>query len=171
MTTPTLIAASPPAFALDLEARMALLNVEMDARLAEAAVAFEVNTAHIPGADPVPAIAETVPLTPTLTPAACPYSTPIAATLWRARLRIETDGWLQGARRDEAGARCLDGAVRYEASSRNEAVDALVILLEAIRSDFPDADTVASWNDAQTSPAPVLLSLGRAADLADSRSI
>lgn len=164
MTTPTLIAASPPA--LDLDARMALLNVEMDARLDRANVAFEVNTAHIPSADPVPAITETVPLTPTLTPT-CPYSTPIAATLWRARLRIETDGWLQGARRDEAGARCLDGAVRYEASSRNEAVDALVILLEAIRRDFPDADTVPSWNDAQTSPAPVLLQLGRAAELAN----
>jgi hypothetical protein len=169
MTTPTLIAASPPA--LDLDARMALLSVEMDARLAEAAVAFEVNTAHIPGADPVPDLAETIPLTPTLTPAACPYNTPIAATLWRARVRIETDGWLQGARRDEAGARCPDGAIRYEAGSRNEAIDALVILLEAIRRDFTDAETVASWNDTQTSPAPVLLYLGKAAELAHNHSI
>jgi len=171
MTTTTLIAASPPAPPLDMETRLVLLNVEMDARLVEAAVAFEVNTAHIPGADPVTDLAETIPLTPTLTPAACPYNTPIAATLWRARVRIETDGWLRGARRDEAGARCLDGAVRYEAGSRNEAVDALVLLLEAIRSDFPNADTVPSWNDAQTSPAPVLLYLGKAARLADDRAI
>lgn len=171
MSTPTLIAASPPAPALDLDARLALLSVEMDARLSEAAVAFEVNTAHTPGADPVPAITETIPLTPTLAPAACPYSTPIAATLWRARARIETDGWLQGARRDEAGARCADGAVRYEAASQYEAIDALVLLLEAIRHDFPDAETVPSWNDAQTSPAPVLLQLGRAAELAHNRSI
>jgi hypothetical protein len=169
MTTHTLLAASPPE--LDLDARMTLLNVEMDARLNRAAVAFEVNTAHIPGADPVPASTTTVPLTPTLAPAACPYNTPIAATLWRARGRIETDGWLQGARRDEAGARCPDGAIRYEAASSYEAVDALVVLLEAIRRDFPDTDTVPSWNDAQTSPAPVLLQLGRAAELAHTRGI
>lgn len=171
MTTPTLTAASPPAPALDLDARMALLSVEMDARLDQAAIAFEVNTAHIPAADPVPDLAETIPLTPTLAPAACPYNTPIAATLWRARQRIETDGWLQGARRDVQGARCPDGAIRYEAASQYEAIDALVILLEAIRRDFTDAETVASWNDTQTSPAPVLLYLGRAAELAHNHSI
>lgn len=170
MSTPTLITASPPA-PLDLDARLALRLADMTARLNEAAVAFEVNTAHIAGADPVPETTETVPLTPTLTPTACPYSTPIAATLWRARARIEADGWLQGARRDEAGARCLDGAIRYEASSRYEAVDALVLLLEAIRRDFPSADSVPSWNDAQTSPAPVLLAIGRAAELARTRGI
>ena len=102
MTTPTLIAASPhPAPELDLDARLALLNVEMDGRLNEAAVAFEVNSAHIAGADPIPEITEVVPLTPTLAPAACPYNTPVAATLWRARIRIETDGWSTEAAVDE----------------------------------------------------------------------
>ena len=171
MSTPTLIAASPPPPPHHQHPPRARHNLEIEPPHNQAPLAIEVNTPPNPGADPVPDLAETIPLTPTLAPAACPYSTPIAATLWRARARIETDGWLQGARRDEAGARCADGAVRYEAASQYEAIDALVLLLEAIRHDFPDAETVPSWNDAQTSPAPVLLQLGRAAELAHNRSI
>lgn len=171
MTTPTLTAASPPAPALDLDARLALLSVEMDARLAEAAVAFEVNTAHIASADPIPAIAEVVPLAPTLAPAACPYDTPIAATLWRARLRIETDGWSTEAAVDEQGARCPIGAIRIEAADRHTADDACILLLDVIQQHFVDAETIPSWNGEQTSPAPVLLQLGRAAELAHTRSL
>lgn len=166
----TITAAARPVAgaALDLDARLALRLADMTSRLDEAAVAFEVNTAHITGADPIPEIAPQ-PLTPTAAPNR--YTTPIAGLLRRARIRIETDGWLQGARRDEQGARCPDGAIRYEASSRYEAIDALTVLLEAIQNDFPDAETVPSWNDTQTSPAPVLLALGRAAELADNRGI
>lgn len=174
MTTTTLAPASPPQV-LDLDARLALLNVEMDARLNEAALAFAVNTAHIVGADPVPEITGVVPLTPVLAPTPSPYSTPIADLLDRARTYIETRGLLQGALRDDAdvnGARCPIGAIRIEAASnRHQADDACVLLLEAIQRDFPDAETVASWNDQQTSPAPVLLYLGQAADLAHNRSI
>ena len=171
MTTPTLIAASPrPAPELDLETRLALVGIEMDARINRAAVAYEVNTAHI-ATDPAPPATEVVPLTPTLAPAACPYSTPIAATLWRARNRIETDGWSTEAAVDEQGARCPIGAIRAEAADRRQADDACVLLLDVIQQHFADAETIPSWNAEQTSPAPVLLQLGRAADQAHTRGI
>lgn len=166
MTTPTTITASPPPVTdkpapLSFDERLALAALAVDARINSAPLDLA-EVIRIPELAPEP-------LTPTSAPAR--YSTPIAGVLHRARIRIENDGWLQGARRDEQGARCLDGAVRYEASSRNEAVDALTLLLESIQRDFPDVETVPSWNDAQTSPAPVLLALGRAAELADSRGI
>jgi hypothetical protein len=161
--------ATPP---LDLDARMVLLNIEMDARLGRAAVAFEVNTAHIEGADPVPDIGEILPLTPTPTPATCPYSTPLAALLHRARVHLETHGWLRGQLRDDqAEKRCLVGAIRIEASNPNQADDACTLLLEAIQRDFRDAKSVPSWNDAQPSPRPVLLALDRAAQLAHNRNL
>ncbi|MGW7726235.1 DUF6197 family protein [Streptomyces canus] len=179
MTTTIHAPASPPPV-LDLDTRLALLNVEMDARLNEAALAFAINTAHIDGAhidgaDPIPDIAEAVPvvpLTPTLAPAAHPYDTPLAALLHRARVHIETHGWLQGGLREDVGTRrCPIGALRIEAVDRRDADDACILLLEAIQADFPTADTLPSWNDAQTSPAPVLLYLDRAAQLAHARGI
>ena len=173
MTTTTLPAASPtraPASArLDLEARLALVGAEMTARLDQAAVAFEVNTAHILGADPIPEI--TAPLRLTPTPAPCPYSTPIASTLHRARIRLEVDGWCRDNLYDESGAICPIRAIRLEAASRREADDACVLLLDAIQRDFPSADTIPSWNASQTSSAPVLLAFERAAELANSRNI
>ncbi|WP_406122984.1 hypothetical protein OHQ89_12480 [Streptomyces canus] len=171
MTTTIHAPASPPPV-LDLDARLALLGPEMDARLNEAALAFAINTAHIAGADPVPDIADVVPLTPTLAPAANPYDTPLAALLHRARVHIETHGWLQGGLREDHGTRrCPMGALRIEAIDRRDADDACVLLLEAIQADFPTAETIPSWNDAQTSPAPVLLYLDRAAQLAHTRSL
>lgn len=169
MTTPTLIAASPPE--LDLDARLALRLTDMTARLDQAAVAFEVNTAHIAGADSVPAITEVLPLTPTLAPAACPYNTPVAATLWRARICIETDGWSTEAAVDEQGARCPIGAIRVEAADRHTADDACILLLDVIQAAFPTAETIPSWNAEQTSPAPVLLAFDRAAQTAHTRGI
>src|SRR5213078_4600206 len=132
-------AAGPrPVPQLDLDTRLALLNVEMDARLNEAALAFAVNTAHIAGADPVPETAPVVPLTPTLTPAANPYDTPLAALLHRARVHIETHGWLQGGLREDHGTRrCPMGALRIEALDHRDADDACVLLLDAIQADFP----------------------------------
>ena len=173
MTTTIHAPTSPPPV-LDLDARLALLNVEMDARLNEAALAFAINTAHIAVADPIPDIAEpapVVPLTPTLAPAANPYDTPLAALLHRARVHIETHGWLQGGLREDHGTRrCPMGALRIEAIDRRDADDACILLLEAIQADFPTAETLPSWNDAQTSPAPVLLYLDRAAQLAHTRN-
>jgi hypothetical protein len=171
MTT-TIHAPASPRPVLDLDARLALLNVEMDARLNEAALAFAINTAHIAGAAPIPESAPAVPLTPTLAPAANPYDTPLAALLHRARVHIETRGWLQGGLREDHGTRrCPMGALRIEALDPRDADDACVLLLDAIQADFPTADTLPSWNDAQTSPAPVLLYLDRAAQLAHTRQL
>lgn len=158
-----------PVAQLDLEARLALVGAEMAARLDEAAVAFEVNTAHIPGADPIPEITAPIRLTPT--PAPCPYSTPIAGALHRARIRLEADGWCRDNLFDESGAICPIRAIRLEAASRREADDACVLLLDAIQRDFATAETIPSWNAAQTSTAPVLLYLDRAAELANARNL
>ncbi|HEY9375235.1 DUF6197 family protein [Streptomyces sp.] len=167
MTTTTLTAASPPT--LDLEARFALIDATMTLRLEQAALAFAVNTAHLPGADPIPDITAPLPLTPTAAPN--PYNTPIAGALHRARQRIEQDGWCRDAVFDEQGAICPIRAIRLEAATRHQADDACVLLLDAIQRDFADAETIPSWNAAQTSPAPVLLYLDKAAQLAHTRSI
>lgn len=162
MSTATATRLAPPV--LDLDARLALVDAAMSARLDQAAVAFEVNTAHLPGADPVPHIAETLP--PALTPAAAPspYQTPIADLLHRARIRIEADGWCRNAVFDESGAVCPIRAIRVEAAGdRRLADDACVYLLDRIQADFNWAETIPSWNAAQTSAAPALLVLDRAA--------
>lgn len=176
MTMPLAPPASPPrpADALTLDERITFTGYLMSCRLAEASIAFDVNTAHIAGADPVPAVTESVPvipLTPTLAPATHPYDTPLAALLHRARVHIETHGWLQGGLREDHGTRrCPMGALRIEAIDRRDADDACVLLLDAIQADFPTAETLPSWNDTQTSPAPVLLYLDRAAQLAHTRN-
>lgn len=172
MTAPTLIAAIPRPAQLDLDARLALVDAVMDERLNVAAVAFAVNTAHLPAADPIPDIAEIVPLTPTLAPTPSPYSTPLAALLHRARVHIETHGWLQGAlRQDDGTARCPIGAIRIQAGTRRQADDACTLLLDVIQQDHADAHTIPQWNDRQTSPAPVLSYLNRAAGVAHARGI
>jgi len=167
-TAPTTTETAAPV-ELDLDARLAMVGALMDERLALANVAFEVDTAHLPAADPIPVV--TAP--PIIQPAAapCPYSTPVAAALHRARIRLETAGWCTGRLRDEQGATCLMGAIRAEAPTGSAADDASTVLLEAIQRDFRDAETVPSWNDAQRSPRLALLYLDRAAALADSRGL
>ncbi|MGY1579163.1 DUF6197 family protein [Streptomyces sp. MN13] len=167
MAAPTRTRTAAPA-ELDLEARLALVGATMSIRLDEAAVAYEVRTAHIPSADPIPEITAPLPLTPT--PAPSSYSTPIAALLHRARMRIATVGWCQSAAFDEAGAVCPIHAIRQEAASRGQADDACVLLLESIRQQFSD-ETIPAWNARQPGSAPVLLQLDRAAALADSRGL
>lgn len=164
MTVTALDPAAAPT--LDLEARLALAGAVMDERLALAGLAVDVNSAHI-AVDPLPEI--TVPHLPQ-TAIPTPYSTPLAALLHRARTRLQTDGWTRGALAEDDGRRCLIGAIRREAASRDQADDACVLLLEAIRRDFAD-DTIPSWNDRQTTAAPALLYLGKAADLAHNRNL
>lgn len=161
-----------PAPRVDLETRLALADAAMSVRLDEAAAQFAIRTAHIDTAPPA-ALAEVVPLTPTLAPPTCPYSTRIAAVLWQAARRIETHGWHQGdLRDDQAEARCILGAIQIEArGDRGLTSSAAALLLDAIQRDFPDATTVPSWNDAQTSPAPVLLYLNRTAQHAADRGL
>ncbi|MEV8033915.1 hypothetical protein [Streptomyces sp. NPDC086182] len=170
MTTPTLTQASPPtaAPALDLDARMALRLAEMNERCALAVLAVDVNSAHITVPE-LPTVTAPLPLTPTAAP--CPYPTPVAATLHRARLRLDAGGWCTGQLRDEQGAACLIGAIRTEAPGRGAADDACVILLEAIRRDFPTAETVPSWNDNQRDPRLPARYLDRAAELAHARGL
>jgi hypothetical protein len=153
---------------LDLDARLALVGALMDERLALANIEFEVDTAHIPAADPLPEVTAPPLITPG--PVPCPYSTPLAVTLHWARIRLETSGWCTGQLRDEQGAACLIGAIRAEAPSRGQADDACAVLLEAIQRDFVDAETIPSWNDSQRGPRLVLLYLDRAAALAHSRN-
>ncbi|MFH9677431.1 hypothetical protein ACH4L5_34910 [Streptomyces sp. NPDC017405] len=166
-TTP----AAPPA-ELTLEERLTLVNAAMTARLDEAAVAYEVNTAHIP-TEPVDlADIVTVPLTPTLPPPPQPYPTPVAALLQRAHHRLLTGGWCSGALVDEDGARCMLGAIRAEArgDSRLEA-DAVSVLLDAIRRTFGDVDSVPSFNDAHGSARVPLRMVDQAAGLAEARGL
>ncbi|MGW5636450.1 DUF6197 family protein [Streptomyces sp. NPDC003832] len=164
MKTTLPAAASPPrpvdAKPLTFDERLQLAALAIDARIDTTPLDLA-DVIRIPEAAPLP-------LTPTLAPAACPYSTPIAATLWRARWRIETDGWCRTALFDDQGAICPIRAIRLEADSRHQADDACVLLLEAIERDFGD-ETIPSWNARQTSPAPVLLYLGRAAELAHAK--
>lgn len=171
-TAPTTTETPAAPVELDLDARLAWVGAEMSVRLDRAAVACEVNTAHLPGADPIPHIAETVPLP--LTPAAAPspYRTPIADLLHRARCRMVADGWCRDALFDGAGAVCPIRAIRLEArGDRRLADDACVLLLDAIRQHYRDAETIPSWNAEQTNPAPVLLAFDRAAQLADNRNL
>lgn len=167
-TAPTTSIETATPVELDLDARLALVGALMDERLAYANVAFEVDTAHLPAADPIPTVAALPIVTPA--PASCPYSTPLAAILHRARIRLETGGWCTGQLRDEQGAACLIGAIRAEAVGRDQADDACAVLLEAIQRDFADADTIPSWNDQQRGPRLALLYLDRGAALAHSRN-
>lgn len=178
MTTTLHAPASPPrpAEPLTLDERITFTNHAMSIRLAEAAVAFEVRTAHIAGADPILDVPDTVPLTPTLAPpVVSPYSTPMADLIHRAHGYIATRGLLRGALRDDAdvnGARCPIGALRIEArGNRWLADDACVLLLDVIQAEFADAETIPSWVDRQTSAAPVLACMSRAAELAHTRQL
>jgi hypothetical protein len=167
MTQTLTAAVRAEAAPLDLDARLALSLLAMDERLDQAAVAFEVNTAHLP-AGPVDFVA---PLLPALAPQLAPASTPLADCLRRACAILAERGWCRGALRDEQGAICPIGAIRAAADSRGQADDACAVLLDAIQREFTDAETVPSWNDRQHGPAAPLRLLDRAAQLAASRSI
>ncbi|OEJ22531.1 DUF6197 family protein [Streptomyces subrutilus] len=161
---------APPA-ELSLEARMAATDAAMTIRLEEAAVAYEVNTAHI---DTVPVDlgdVVTLPLTPTLQPPT-PYPTPVAALLQRAHHRLLTGGWCSGALVDEDGTRCLYGAIHIEARS-DQSLESrgLEVLMDAIRRKFGDVDSVPSFNDGFASGRTPMRMLDQAASLADARGL
>ncbi|WP_331733992.1 hypothetical protein OG345_40945 (plasmid) [Streptomyces sp. NBC_01220] len=172
-TTPTTQATTPPA-ALSLEERLAFINTAMTVRLEEAAVAYEVNTAHIPTTPIDLNDLVTLPLTPTLQPTA-PSPTSVTALLQRAHHRLLTNGWCAGTFQDEDGALCLFGAVRTE-SHRNLRLEmsAMAVLLDAISAQFGDRfESVPTFNDSfrgTDGHVPVRM-LGQAADLAGARGI
>ncbi|BBC30017.1 hypothetical protein SGFS_013110 [Streptomyces graminofaciens] len=156
MTTKTLAPSAPSATALSFDERLALAALAVDARI---------NTQPLDLADVIRNPVNTPQ------PAPCPYTTPVAATLHKARLRLETGGWCTGALRDEQGANCLIGAIRAEAPTGGAADDACRILLETIRRDFSGAESIPSWNDARNGPRQPLLYLDRAAALAHARTL
>ncbi|WP_329453178.1 hypothetical protein OG894_42020 (plasmid) [Streptomyces sp. NBC_01724] len=143
----------------------------MTVRLEEAALAYDVHTAHIP-TDPVDlADVFTVPLTPPLQPPLPnQHPTPVAVLLQRAHNRLATEGWCNGALVDAQGARCLYGAIRAEAGG-DQSLESrgLEILTDAIRRKFGDIDSVPSFNDAWGNDRPPMRMLDQAADLADTR--
>ncbi|MFF2101769.1 hypothetical protein [Streptomyces sp. NPDC058202] len=162
--------AAPP---LSLEERLALVNAAMTARLDEAAVAYEVNTAHI---DTKPVDLAAIVTGPIDTPpAAAPdlYPTPVAAVLQRAHQRLVSGGWCTNTLVDANGARCMLGAIRSEAGGdRRLESDAATVLLDAIRRQFgDDVDSVPSFNDAHGNDRVPLRMVDQAAGLADARGL
>ncbi|MCX4417827.1 hypothetical protein OOK43_31825 [[Kitasatospora] papulosa] len=154
---------------LSLEARLAAVEAAITVALDEAAVAYEVRTAHIPTTPVDLADVVTLPLTPTLQPSA-PYASPVAALLHHAQLRLLTDGWCAGSQVREDGARCLYGAIRVEAAGdRSLEARGLEVLMDAIRSQFSDADSVPTFNDRWADGRVPMRILGQAAALADNR--
>ncbi|MFH8342969.1 hypothetical protein [Streptomyces sp. AM6-12] len=175
--TATTAAPAPPK-ALSLEERLTLINTEIAVRLDEAAVAYEINTAHIPIepvdlADVVTSPIDTGPVVTGADPLPELYPTPAAALLQRAHHRLLTGGWCKDVLVDEDGARCMLGAIRIEAhgDSGLEA-SAAAVLLDAIRREFgDDVDSVPSFNDAHGSARTPIRMVDQAARLADARGL
>ncbi|MFD9235669.1 hypothetical protein ACFWB3_10355 [[Kitasatospora] papulosa] len=169
-TTQTTSPPAPPATAtavLSLEARLAAVEAAMSVALDEAAIAYEVRTAHIPTTPVDLADVVTLPLTPTLTN---PCASPVANLLQRAQQRLLADGWCTGSQVREDGARCLYGAVRVEAAGdRSLEARGLEVLMDTIRSQFSDADSVPTFNDRWADGRVPMRILGQAAALAANR--
>lgn len=166
MTIATLAPASAPEI-LDLDARLALVDAAMTVRLDQAAVAFEVNTAHLPAADPIPHITAA----PILPPPAHPYTTPVAALLHDARVLLEERGWCAGSMHGEDRQLCLYGALRTAGAGGSHVDSAMTVLLEAIRRDFPNVVSVPDWNDAHGTDRSATRYLDQAAGLAHTREL
>ncbi|GGY17724.1 hypothetical protein GCM10010358_81380 [Streptomyces minutiscleroticus] len=164
-------ATAPPP--LGLEARLALVDAAMTVRLEEAALAHEVNTAHLRTGSVEIADVVTVPLAPAAQRPPQRYTTPVAALLERACHRMETAGWCAGSLADASGAVCQLGAIRAEAGGDRElAADAARVVLEAVRRRFgDDVDSVPGFNDAWGSGRVPLRMLHEAASLADARGL
>ncbi|SEB31814.1 hypothetical protein SAMN04490357_0212 [Streptomyces misionensis] len=175
--SPTTTQAAAPPAELSLEERLTLVDAKMTVKLDEAAVKYEVNTAHIPTepvdlADIVTGPVDTEPVATGPAPLPDLHPTPVAALLQRAHHRLLTGGWCKDVLVDEDGARCMLGAIRIEArgDSGLEA-SAATVLLDTIRRKFGNVDSVPSFNDAHGSPRIPLRMVDQAARLADARGL
>lgn len=162
--------------ALDLDTRLALTDAAMTLRLETAAVAHEVNTAHIP-TEPIsttPASGNNSPA-PTA-PAGKPG--PIARVLADTIGVLDARGWAATGRtcRTTNGGLCLAGAIRVAAGSSPNDADSLLaaraasFLLDVIRQT-QQATTLPSWNDSQRNGDRPLRLLRQAAALASTLGI
>jgi hypothetical protein len=158
-----------PAPLLDLDARLAAVDAAMTVRLETALLAFDIDSAHIEKPLDLADVVRVPIAIPTVPEPE--YATPIAALLQRAKRRLETGGWCTGSAVDEAGARCMVGAIRVEAQRRGMDVSAAAVVLDAIRQQFADVQTVPQFNDAQTGAAVPIRILGEAANLAATRGV
>lgn len=143
------------AVALDLDARLAAVDAAMTVRLEEAALGWQVNTAHLP-AEPV------VEHLPVDTQPADDTS-PVAALLQRARQRILRDGWAQGATRNGTGGMCLLEAIHTEARSHRDEGEARILLRRALGG----ADPVPEMNRRLASTHQAAQVLAQAAAMAE----
>ncbi|UXY40512.1 DUF6197 family protein [Streptomyces albidocamelliae] len=163
---------APAGQPLTLEARLAAREADMTLRLEAAAIAHEVNTAHL-ALDPVDlADIIIVPDAPAPPPPAA-YTTPVAALLERAQHRMRSAGWCAGALTDDEGRVCILGAIRAEAGGdRALEADATTVVLDSIRRRFGDhVPSVPAFNDAHGSGRTPILMVGEAARLADARCL
>lgn len=150
---------------LDFAARLALRDAEMAGRCRMAVTALDVTAAEpemtVNLADVITGPVE-VPTAPVDL-----YPTPVAALLQRAHARITDGGWCSGYAVDGQGAVCLAWAIHLAARGDvGLEVAGLNHLLDQIRADFGDWDSVPSWNDAQTGSATPIRILGAAAETA-----
>ncbi|MGK5501583.1 DUF6197 family protein, partial [Streptomyces sp. URMC 125] len=145
-----------PAEPLDLDQRLVLAALAVDARL---------DTEPLNLADII-----RLPVEPPA-PQEPAYPTPVAALLQRAARRLAVGGWCRGATVDTDGARCLYGALRAEDPGGHHLDDALDVLLTALRREFgPGIETIPSANDhLLRSRKHAVRILGDAAALADTR--
>ncbi|MGK5448831.1 DUF6197 family protein [Streptomyces radiopugnans] len=155
---PATLSVPAPAEPLDLDQRLVLAALAVDARL-DAEPLDLADIIRLPVELPAPP--ETA------------YPTPVAALLQRAARRLKASGWCQGQTVDEAGARCLYGALRAEDPGGAHTDDALAVLLTALRREFgPGIETVPTANDHLLADRKAAVRmLGDAAALADVRGL
>ncbi|MFF4644965.1 hypothetical protein [Streptomyces sp. NPDC001389] len=148
--------------ALTLDQRLTLAHHEMDDRLATRSAAWAVDTAHIPLE--APELLAPAPVSS--------YSTPVAAVLQEAHRLLANRGWCTRWLSDGVRA-CAKGAIQAAARTigGGHGDQAEEVLLDRIRAEQPEIQSIGSWNDAQAGPAPVLAMFDRAARHADRRGI
>lgn len=161
MSTTTLAAPAVAPAELGLEARLAARDAEMTTRLEAAGMRFAVDAAQPE---------TTVDLADVLTRPVdldAPNSTPVAALLQRAALRLRTAGWCRDAARADSGGMCLLEAIRAEAHTHAEEGEARLLVRRALGG----GDPIPEQNRRLHSAADAINILHQAANTAAHRGI